>query len=132
MTSVTINNNRQNPVEPWNLRANDFIQLELHDKFLNDLGIYYERQERAFEYLSDEELEEQGIVERKSIQLYKLAQTFLVSDGGIDKLSQMHRVFEDDRIYERVFSRARLKAGSRQIVLCYKIQFRLPRLINDI
>ena len=29
MTRVTINNNRQNPVEPWNLHANDDIQLEL-------------------------------------------------------------------------------------------------------
>jgi hypothetical protein len=27
VTTVTVNNNRQNPVEPWNLRANDRIQL---------------------------------------------------------------------------------------------------------
>src|SRR5205814_10520778 len=46
VTRVTINNNRQNPVEPWNLRANDEIQLELQDKFKQELGIYYERQER--------------------------------------------------------------------------------------
>jgi hypothetical protein len=45
VTRVTINNNRQNPVEPWNLHANDMIQLELQDKFRTDLGIYYERQE---------------------------------------------------------------------------------------
>ena len=52
VTRVTINNNRQNPVEPWNLHANDLIQLELQDKFRNDLGIYYERQENAFDQLS--------------------------------------------------------------------------------
>jgi hypothetical protein len=28
VTRVTINNNRQNPVEPWNLHANDDIQLD--------------------------------------------------------------------------------------------------------
>jgi AIPR protein len=27
VTGVTINNNRQNPIEPWNLRANDLLQL---------------------------------------------------------------------------------------------------------
>ena len=48
VTRVTINNNRQNPVEPWNLHANDLIQLELQDKFGKDLGIYYERAENAF------------------------------------------------------------------------------------
>jgi hypothetical protein len=61
ITNVTINNNRQNPVDPWNLHANDMIQLELQDKFRDELGIYYERQEKAFENLSDEELEEQQI-----------------------------------------------------------------------
>lgn len=56
VTHVTINNNRQNPVEPWNLHANDRIQLELEDKFREDLGIYYERQENAFDQLSTEGL----------------------------------------------------------------------------
>lgn len=63
ITKVTINNNRQNPVDPWNLHANDFIQLELQDRFRDELGIYYERQEKAFTNLSDEELEGQGITE---------------------------------------------------------------------
>ena len=43
VTQVTISNNKQNPVESWNLRANDLIQLEFEDKFRND-GIFYERQ----------------------------------------------------------------------------------------
>ena len=75
VTTVTINNNRQNPVDPWNLHANDMIQLELQDKFRDDLGVYYERQERAFEGLSDEDLEEQGITQYKAIELARLART---------------------------------------------------------
>src|SRR5689334_1043739 len=69
VTRVTINNNRQNPVEPWNLHANDDIQLELQDKFRDELGIYYERQENAAGVLEPEELEEQGIVEKGAIQM---------------------------------------------------------------
>jgi len=132
VTTVTINNNRQNPVDPWNLHANDMIQLEIQDKFRDELRIYYERQERAFENLSDEELEEQGITEYKAIELTRLARTFLVSDGEIDKLIRFREVFEDDRIYEQVFNPSRLKADARKIVLCYKGQFRLRRLANDI
>jgi hypothetical protein len=132
VTIVTINNNRQNPVDPWNLHANDMIQLEIQDKFRDELGIYYERQERAFANLSAEELEEQGITECKAIELTRLARTFLVSDGEIDKLTRFREVFEDDRVYEKVFNENRLKADARKIVLCYKVQFRLRRLVNDI
>ena len=132
ITTATVNNNRQNPVDPWNLHANDLIQLELQDKFRDDLGIYYERQERAFENLSDDELEEQGITAYKAIELTKLARTFLASDGELDKLARFREVFEDDRIYTQVFSANRLKADARKIVLCYKLQFRLRRLAHDI
>lgn len=132
VTTVTINNNRQNPVDPWNLHANDMIQLEIQDKFRDELGIYYERQERAFENISDEELEEQGITEYRAIELTRLARTFLVSDGEIDKLVRFREVFEDDRIYKQVFGPSRLNADARRIVLCYKGQFRLRRLANDI
>ncbi len=41
-------------------------------------------------------------------------------------------MFEDDRIYRQVFDQGRLRADSRKIVLCYKVQFRLRRLVNDI
>jgi hypothetical protein len=133
VTRVTINNNRQNPVEPWNLHANDRIQLELEDKFREDLGIYYERQENAFDQLSTEDLEEYGIREdSKAIQMLKLTQTFLLTDGQISRLSEMKRVFEDDRIYEQVFRSARLKADSRLVVLCYKAERRLRMLANQI
>ncbi len=133
VTRVTINNNRQNPVEPWNLHANDMIQLELQDKFRSDLQIYYERQENAFDQLSAEDLNDYGIVEdSKAIQMLKLTQTFLVTDGNISRLSEMRRVFEDDRVYEQVFRQSRLRADSRHILLCYKAQFRLRWLANEI
>lgn len=133
VTRVTVNNNRQNPVEAWNLHANDLIQLELQDKFRNDIGIYYERQENAFDQLGTEDLEEYGITEEsKAIQMLKLTQTFLLTDGLISRLSEMRRVFEDDKVYDQVFRQARLKADSRQVLLCYKVQFRLRKLAYEI
>lgn len=132
ITNVTINNNRQNPVEPWNLHANDMIQLELQDKFCDDLSIYYERQEKAFSSRSQDEWEELGIIEAQAVELVKLAQTFLVSDGNIQRLSNLRDMFEDEKLYNQVFSQNRLRADSRHIVLCYKIQFRLRKLIKQI
>jgi len=132
VTTVTVNNNRQNPVEPWNLRANDRIQLALQDKFREELAIYYERQENAFSGLSSDDLEDLGITEPKAIQLVPLAKTFLVADGEVDKLQRLRQVFDDDNLYAQAFGQGRLRVDSRQIVLCYKIQFRLRRLVNDV
>jgi hypothetical protein len=132
VTGVTINNNRQNPIEPWNLRANGLVQLELEDKFRSDLGIFYERQEKSFEQLNYDELEEAGIKEMKAVQMLKLAQTFLITDGLIDRLTRMRQVFEEDRFYQQVFNKDRLRVDSRSIILCYKVQWRLTKLARVI
>jgi hypothetical protein len=137
ITQVTINNNRQNPVEPWNLHANDLIQLELQDKFRTDVGLYYERQENAFHSIdfstmSNEEMEEAGIKEAKAVQMIKLTQTLLLTDGFISRLSDLRKVFEEEKIYDTVFKKARLKADSEQIILCYKIQMNLGKFTREI
>jgi hypothetical protein len=132
VTSVTICNNRQNPVAPWNLRANDMIQLQLANRFREELNLYYQRQENAFEHFSDEELQEKGLQAGDAIELVRLAQTFLVSDGSIDKLSRMNEVFESDTAYDQVFSPSRLVADFRSICLCYKLQFKLRLLVKSI
>jgi hypothetical protein len=132
ITTVTICNNRQNPVEPWNLRANDMIQLQLANRFREEVGLFYERQENAFEHFSDEELQEKGLKTGDAVELVRLAQTFLVTDGSIDKLSRMTEVFENDKSYEQVFSPARLTADFRAICLCYKLQFKLRLLVQSI
>lgn len=132
-TRVTINNNRQNPVEPWNLHANDEIQLELQDKFRDDIGTYYERQENAFDQLSPEDLEDYGINEdSRAIQMLKLTQTFLLTDGTLNRVSEIRRVFEEDKLYDQVFRPSRLRADARKILLCYKVQFRLRKVAREI
>ena len=98
ITRVTLCTNRQNPVEPWHLRASDEIQLELQEKFANELGIFYERQENSFHALTDEDLEERGIEDSKAIGIKRLAQTFLAVQGDVDKMSRMPDVFEDDKL----------------------------------
>jgi len=99
----------------------------------SDLQIYYERQENAFDQLSAEDLADYGIREEsKAIQMLKLTQTFLLTDGNISRLSEIRRVFEDDRVYDQVFRGSRLRADSREILLCYKVQFRLRKLASEI
>jgi hypothetical protein len=132
IANVTINTNRQNPVEPWNLRASDLLQLEFSDKFKEDLGIYYERQENAFDSLTDDDLGEMGIAQNKSIQIKKLAQTYLSVQGELDKIHKLRDIFEDERKYYNTFKRKYLESSSDTIVLVYKIQFRLGSIVKAV
>jgi hypothetical protein len=132
IANVTINTNRQNPVEPWNLRASDLLQLDFSDKFKEDMGIYYERQENAFDSLSGDDLEEMGIAQNKSIQIKKLAQTFLSLQGELDKIHKLRDVFEDERKYYNTFKKKYLEASTERVVLLYKIQFRLGSVVRTL
>lgn len=130
--NVTICNNRQNPVESWNLRANDLLQCEFQDKFQNELHIYYERQEKAFENIFIKELENRDITQQKAIQIKPLAQAFLACQGEIDRMSRLSEVFENDNTYRNTFRDSYLHGDVRKILLVYKIHFRLRRIIREI
>ena len=121
VTNVTICNNRQNPVEPWNLRANDRIQCDLHDKLREDAGVFYSRQENAFRNYSFEDLEEMGVDTAKDVRIRPLAQTFLAVQGEITRMSKLPDVFENQKWYEETFRESYLHSDSRKIVIAYKV-----------
>lgn len=123
VTNVTICNNRQNPVAPWNLRANDKIQCDLHDRFREELGVFYSRQENAFRNRSKEELERLGydLSIQRDIRIKQLAQTFLAAQGEIRRMSRLHDVFESSKWYGDTFRESYLKCDPRRIVLAYKV-----------
>ena len=132
VTQVTICNNQQNPVEPWHLRANDRIQCDLQDFFRENVRIYYSRQERAFDNISWEELEEQEITATSDIQIKKLAQTFLAAQGEIDRMSRLREVFETQKWYDECFRLAYLQTDARRIILAYKIGLCLTSVMKRI
>jgi hypothetical protein len=130
LKKVTINNNRQNPIMPWNLRANDLIQVGLEELF-GKLGIYYERRENAYRNLTDEDLEAVG-AEKGVIEIRKLAQTLLAMQCQIDRISEIKEVFENETWYSDTFKDRYLEVDPRKFVLLYKIQFRLASVMREI
>lgn len=121
VTTVTICNNQQTPVDPWNLRANDRIQCDLQDKFKEELSIFYSRQENAFENLTDADLQEMGIGDSRDMKIKHLAQTFLAAQGELDKMSRLRDVFDTQKVYDETFRESYLHSDARKIVLAYKV-----------
>jgi len=132
VVNVTINNNRQNPVEPWNLRASDQLQLEIADRFAEELGVYYERLENSFASLTNEDLDDLRIEQFRSIELKKFAQTLMASQGEIDKISRLREVFESEHNYKNVFKDKYLRTDARRLLVAYKVHYRLNLVINSI
>jgi len=130
VTRVTIANNQQNPVMPWNLRANDRIQCDLQDKFREEGKLYYERQENSIRGLTDSELEEQGIDDDRPITIRPLAQALLAVQGEVPTMSQLREVFENDKLYAATFSARLLQADVKQMVLIYKVGLLLRPVVK--
>jgi hypothetical protein len=131
ITEITVSNNRQNPVKPWQLHANDQIQLQLEDWF-KGLKIPYQRQDRAYAKIPPEEWERMDLKERKAIELVKLARTYLAAEGEITKLTHIQNVFENEQDCKDVFGEHRLHTDVRRVVLCYKSQFHIRRITDEI
>lgn len=129
ITEITISNNRQNPVLPWQLHANDPIQFKLEDYF-KSCGIPYQRQDRAFAKVTAEELEDYK--ETRAIELLRLAKTYLAAEGELRKLTHLGNVFENQKDYRELFGDHRLNADPRKVILCYKSQFHLSRIVQEI
>ncbi|MBI0537734.1 hypothetical protein D9599_19415 [Roseomonas sp. KE2513] len=131
VTRITIDTNRQNPVDAWLLHANDPIQVDFELRF-RQLRIFYQRQASALATLTEEEREQASITETKPVEMIKLARTYLAAEGQITRLSQIGEVAENGKHYADIFNEQRLDFDFRVLVLCYKMQFRLNKVVNAI
>jgi len=134
LKQVTINNNRQNPIMPWNLRANDLLQISFEESFAR-LGIYYERRENSYKNLLEEDaISDSSNIdgEKGVVEIRKFAQTLLAAQGKIDRISEIREVFENERWYRDVFKEQYLQIDLKKLILLYKVQFRLQSMMREI
>jgi hypothetical protein len=117
--SVTVSTNRQNPVHPANLRANDPVQLQIAD-WLRESGFLYERQENSAAWQDPEELAEQGITADRVILMKRLGETFAITDGKLERARNMNQLFDSDQQYAETFHEGRTAQDLSKVVLCYK------------
>ena len=117
--AVTVSTNRQNPVHPANLRANDPVQLQIAD-WLRENTWYYERQENSAAWQDPDELAEQGITADRVMVIKRLGETFAVTDGRLERAKNMNELFDSDQQYAETFHEGRLSEELGRVVLCYK------------
>jgi hypothetical protein len=117
--SVTVSTNRQNPVHPANLRANDPIQLLIAD-WLRENTFLYERQENSAAWQDPDDLAEQGITADRVISMKRLGETFAATDGKLERAKNMNELFDSDQQYLETFHEGRLAQELGKVIICYK------------
>jgi hypothetical protein len=106
----------------------DTRQVDLAEKFVSEVKIFYSRQEGAFANLPDAEREELGVEDTKAIGIRPLAQTFLATQGDIYNMAHLPEVFENQKLYENTFKSTYLGSNARSVVLAYKIGLMMGRV----
>jgi hypothetical protein len=134
VTDVTIANNKQNPVKPRNLRASDRYQIDLEQRFKEEVHLYYDRLQNSYVSRGESEWEDEGIQSGRVIEIEKLGLALTAARGEVDKMSRMPEVWEQEHAYREIFDPKFIEDGYdvRRIVLAYKLQFCLRGLVGDI
>lgn len=133
--NVTVSNNRQNSIRASAFRSNDPIQLQLGEKLIAK-GIFYERQEGAFENLkkSDAAKLEASFPNSAEgpITMEELAQAIATAGNqpALSVATKMTDLFEEAQ-YKRLFSATRL-SNVELLVFLRNLQKVVPLVLRDI
>ncbi|MDD5065656.1 MAG: AIPR family protein [bacterium] len=104
---VTVNNNRQNAISASALRANDPIQIELEHR-LQEMKIFYERQEGAYEYIENFDPRRLNDNFSASIEgpvyMEDIARVIAAASVEFAIAMNLADLFESDAAYGRCFS----------------------------
>jgi hypothetical protein len=133
---VTVSNNRQNAIKSSAFRANERVQLVLAERFRDQLKIYYERQEAAFQNLKKtnprhaEEHFENSF--EKPLLMEELAVAIATASlrPSLSVAAKAADLFED-AVYSTVFCEEKL-ADLRLLTFLRNLLAVLPLVLRDI
>lgn len=131
---IAVSNNRQVAVRSSAFRAHDPQQLRLAERFA-EVGIYYERQEGAFENLRAANparfVEEFSNSYERPLRMEDLAQTIAVATDRWALSTAVKSDLFEDPIYSQIFSDTHL-ADLRLLVFLVNLHLITPLVLKDL
>lgn len=118
LREITNSNNRQNPIENWQLYSNDRIHIEIETE-LETLGIFYERQKGKFKSLSNE-LEILATfcnTYDAYITIPELSQIIALCRNDLKKAAKFSEIFSTKKAHEEIFGKWVVK-DAQKIAVC--------------
>lgn len=106
LKEITNSNNRQNPIENWQLFSNESIHIEI-EAALKDLGVFYERQKGKFDSVmkSTENAKHYHNTNGTYIPIVELAQIIALSRQNLQWAAKPSEIFLNKEKHDKMFDR---------------------------
>jgi hypothetical protein len=106
LREITNSNNRQNPIENWQLFSNEPIHIIIEDS-LKQWGIFYERQKGKFDTImkNTQIASSYTCTNGTYIEVQGLAQLIALAQGNTQWIAKSSEVFARKENHEKIFSR---------------------------
>jgi hypothetical protein len=107
LKEITNSNNRQNPIENWQLFSNEPIHIEI-EAALKDIGVFYERQKGKFESIlkNPDYAKHYGTTNGTYIRVVDLAQVIALSRSSLQFAAKPSEIFANKDNHDRIFDKS--------------------------
>jgi hypothetical protein len=131
LKEITNANNRQNPIENWQLFSNEPIHIEI-EQSLKDSGVFYERQRGKFDSLmkNADNAKYYPSTNGTFIRVVDLAQVIALGKNNIQLAAKPGDVFLNKQIHDQIFDQ-KISKYTRDIVFCSNLQKCIKRGLNN-
>jgi hypothetical protein len=130
LKEITNANNRQNPIENWQLFSNEPIHIEI-EQVLKENGVFYERQKGKFDSVmkNADSAKLYGNTKAAYIKVADLGQIVASAKGQMQWAAKPSDIFLNKENHDGVFDRA-VTRNHRDLVLCTNLQKAIRRGLN--
>jgi hypothetical protein len=127
---ITNSNNRQNPIENWQLFSNEPIHIEI-ETALKERGVFYERQKGKFDAVMKnvERAQQYQNTNATYIKVVELGQVVALSKAELQLAAKPSEIFLNKENHEKIFDRS-VAAYPRDIVFASNSFKALKRALN--
>jgi len=107
LKEITNSNNRQNPIENWQLFSNEPIHVEI-EATLKDIGVFYERQKGKFDSVmkNAENAKHYWNTNATYIKVMDLAQVIALSRANLQWAAKPSEIFANKENHDKMFDRS--------------------------
>lgn len=107
LKEITNSNNRQNPIENWQLFSNEPIHIEI-EAALKDIGVFYERQKGKFDSVmkNTESAKYYWSTNGTFVKVVDLAQVIALSRSSLQFAAKPSEIFANKENHDKIFNRS--------------------------
>jgi hypothetical protein len=131
LKEITNCNNRQNPIENWQLFSNEPVHIEI-EAALKDIGVFYERQKGKFESVmkNPDFAQHYPATNGTYIKVVDLAQVIALSRSNPQLAAKPSDVFANKESHERIFTKS-IASYPRDMVFVSNVFRAMKRGLNN-